>query len=346
MADQEVIIVDDAGTEHIFPPGFDPKRAAGIVRDRATAAAAPSIPRDARGLPQVSADVQEGGPSLFQRTVQGMVNPSPEMQLGMDVLPFAAGAIGPGISRLRGAPPMAVSHGATPVRDWIRTSGVVMEQAPAAGATGRFVGRLMQKVPTPQTFQDLPLAQQMEQLPSATPAPVTGRLGMAPYQAPPTPFHELPLAQQMPQLPTTGGIPLARSSGPPLQAPPTPFHELPLAQQMSQLPTTGGIPMARSGGPPLQPQTPFHELPVFKQMEQLPTTGPAPVTGRLAIAPHQMASDATMLKSLMQESSTALNPWESNFLESVSANISGGRALTPGQSNALRSIYLRANMPR
>lgn len=33
MADQnEVVILDDAGTEHVFPPGFDPQQAAAIVR--------------------------------------------------------------------------------------------------------------------------------------------------------------------------------------------------------------------------------------------------------------------------------------------------------------------------
>jgi hypothetical protein len=32
MADQEVVIVGADGTEHIFPPGFDPKRAAAIVK--------------------------------------------------------------------------------------------------------------------------------------------------------------------------------------------------------------------------------------------------------------------------------------------------------------------------
>lgn len=30
----EVVIVDRAGTEHVFPPGFDPKKAAGIVKER------------------------------------------------------------------------------------------------------------------------------------------------------------------------------------------------------------------------------------------------------------------------------------------------------------------------
>src|SRR3954465_552299 len=28
----DVVIVDPLGTEHVFPPGFDPQRAAGIVR--------------------------------------------------------------------------------------------------------------------------------------------------------------------------------------------------------------------------------------------------------------------------------------------------------------------------
>jgi hypothetical protein len=31
-AKPEVVIVDDDGTEHVFPPGFDPKRGAAIVR--------------------------------------------------------------------------------------------------------------------------------------------------------------------------------------------------------------------------------------------------------------------------------------------------------------------------
>lgn len=40
MSDQEVVIVDDQGQEHIFPPGFDPKKAAGIVK----ASSAPKAP--------------------------------------------------------------------------------------------------------------------------------------------------------------------------------------------------------------------------------------------------------------------------------------------------------------
>src|SRR4051794_10965587 len=32
--DQEIVIVDGDGTEHVFPAGFDPKRAAAIVKQR------------------------------------------------------------------------------------------------------------------------------------------------------------------------------------------------------------------------------------------------------------------------------------------------------------------------
>jgi len=59
---QAVIIRDDAGTEHEFPAGFDPKRAAGIVRDQTTkrdAAGVPlDAPRDARGQIITSAEEQ------------------------------------------------------------------------------------------------------------------------------------------------------------------------------------------------------------------------------------------------------------------------------------------------
>ena len=34
MSDQDVVIVDERGTEHVFPPGMDPVKAAGIVRQR------------------------------------------------------------------------------------------------------------------------------------------------------------------------------------------------------------------------------------------------------------------------------------------------------------------------
>jgi hypothetical protein len=55
-----VIIRDEAGTEHEFPPGFDPKRAAEIVRQQA-------VPRDARGRPLVSSDTSDSPPSTLDQ---------------------------------------------------------------------------------------------------------------------------------------------------------------------------------------------------------------------------------------------------------------------------------------
>lgn len=42
MEPQEVVIVDASGNEHHFPSGFDPKRAAGIVRGQSAPTAAPA----------------------------------------------------------------------------------------------------------------------------------------------------------------------------------------------------------------------------------------------------------------------------------------------------------------
>ena len=59
MADEEVVIVDDQGTEHVFPAGFDPKKAAGIVRAQSIPSAKPptagemlaNVPIDESGAP-------------------------------------------------------------------------------------------------------------------------------------------------------------------------------------------------------------------------------------------------------------------------------------------------------
>jgi len=120
--------------------------------------------------------------------------------------------VGAGARLANTEPP--VSYQPTPIRSAIRMAGQGMESTPGAGVTARFVGRLMQKVPVPQTFQDQPLYKQMEQLPSTDaapperpsivvkpaagkmeaqyqsgpqplnpPMPMRGRLSMPPYQA-------------------------------------------------------------------------------------------------------------------------------------------------------------------
>lgn len=52
---QEVVIRADDGTEHVFPPGFDPKRAAGIVRQQSTAPPSAATPPDTSNLERLAA---------------------------------------------------------------------------------------------------------------------------------------------------------------------------------------------------------------------------------------------------------------------------------------------------
>lgn len=120
-----------------------------------------------------------------------------------------------GIGRVPARIPMAVSHPPTPIRDAIRMAGAGLD-TPMANPVTRMAGRVMERVPVPKTFQDLPLAQQMEHLP-ATPAPERMMRG-GPPQVPEVPFHQRPLYQQMQELPATSQAPsgAGRSSMPPV----------------------------------------------------------------------------------------------------------------------------------
>lgn len=89
----EVVIRDDSGHEHVFPPGFDPKRAAQIVRSKTYTP--PNLRRDARGVPISESDPAEDRPvaSYIGRLVSSIRNPTPGVQLGMDLFPLATGAL-------------------------------------------------------------------------------------------------------------------------------------------------------------------------------------------------------------------------------------------------------------
>lgn len=80
----EVVIVDDSGTEHVFPPGFDPVRAGAIVRAQTTphqdthgglplAATSAAIPAVANGLMELATNpgVAKAG-SLVGQLVGGV----------------------------------------------------------------------------------------------------------------------------------------------------------------------------------------------------------------------------------------------------------------------------------
>jgi hypothetical protein len=182
-----------------------------------------------------------------------------------------------GVGRLADPTAPLPNRAPTPIRNAIRAAGTELRQAPGAGFVAKTAGALMERVPFPKTFQDLPLAQQMEHLPTEGPAPITGRLSM-PIGAQ-TGINDLPLAEQMRMLPSHGPTPIGRVGMPPVIEQ-TPFHELPLAQQVDRLPNSGVMPVGRTNIPPTLEQTPFHQLPVYKQMEQLPASGPAPISTR------------------------------------------------------------------
>src|SRR6266571_2841498 len=65
----EVVIVGDDGTEHVFPPGFDPKKAAALVRGR------------------TGAPIRSGPPSLRQRAGQTLTE-------GMSLGPTIGATVG------------------------------------------------------------------------------------------------------------------------------------------------------------------------------------------------------------------------------------------------------------
>lgn len=58
MADSEVVILDAAGTEHVFPPGFDPKKAAAIVRQQTSKGDTKNLDRLVATLPDAAAETR------------------------------------------------------------------------------------------------------------------------------------------------------------------------------------------------------------------------------------------------------------------------------------------------
>lgn len=99
MADAgEVVIVDAKGMEHVFPPGFDPKRAAGIVRQQSAPAAPPAPtakPMTMLGRPlkpEVAATIEAITKAERQRTSEGA-----------RLMPAALGAVGGFMGGIPGA---------------------------------------------------------------------------------------------------------------------------------------------------------------------------------------------------------------------------------------------------
>lgn len=126
----------------------------------------------------------EEGPGLLARIVGRIQNPSAGEQLGMDVLPFAQGAIG---RMVRGGPaPERLSGVGTGMKAGAR---VLAEDIPLVRKYGPAV-EAFQKARTPAAPpevnpNDVGLYQHMESLPMNRPAPIRGRLAMPPPQMEP-----------------------------------------------------------------------------------------------------------------------------------------------------------------
>lgn len=103
---QEVVIVAKDGTEHVFPPGFDPKRAAEIVRTKDAWAAPAPEPSTLSRIGNAVGDVAEGVTAGAKRTIYGggdlirrglgmeRIIDKPEVQQAMTPPPSTAGRIG------------------------------------------------------------------------------------------------------------------------------------------------------------------------------------------------------------------------------------------------------------
>lgn len=123
--DQEVVILDDSGTEHVFPAGFDPQRAIAIVRQQAPKES------DVGGLGLASA--AKAVPLAAQATTAFAQSPTVAKTTGALARGLTTlGAVGHGI--YSGSPSEVI---AAPMEGW------------AAGKGGYFLGKGMQSIAKP-----------------------------------------------------------------------------------------------------------------------------------------------------------------------------------------------------
>lgn len=197
MADQqEIVIVDDKGHEHVFPSGFDPKKAAGIVKAQTNRPPLSPVSLSDMMHPS-SVPINEAGEKLgpdgkplhgFNRVVEGMANPSPEQRLGMDVMQLM-----PGLAEAAPNAPAKIigaARTATPaVRTGMRFLGRnlsdidITKPAKPIGRVLEWAGKERPATPIPNP-NDVPLYKQMEQVPTRVSGPIppgaSGRTGMSP----------------------------------------------------------------------------------------------------------------------------------------------------------------------
>jgi len=215
---EPIVIVDSDGTEHEFPAGFDPKRAAMIVRSKTTsytpdptiqAQTADALNQRQGGFPALShaprSDAPDEGPTGLTRIgamLEPMAYPHSMGDMAAMLIPSGGGAavdrlvspIVKGAAKYGGA---ALEAGASllPVKGRAALS-VLRELNPSSWNSPLTVaGREGRAVAASKTFNELPLAQQMQQFPEV-PAPVTTRQGM-PILSPPTPSPDAAIEAEL-----------------------------------------------------------------------------------------------------------------------------------------------------
>jgi hypothetical protein len=167
MDDQgEVVIRDEAGTEHVFPSGFDPKRAAQIVRQQSSgvppASAVDMLSH--RGVGLTSMDPAAEKPTGFLADLVRMMEPAAHPTTVSDFARLVLPSVGAGA-----APAM--------IRGYLRAGKQAVAEAPNLRSVPKFMLKsLYQAATDPQqpgvrAFNELPLAKQMDAFPDR-PAPV------------------------------------------------------------------------------------------------------------------------------------------------------------------------------
>lgn len=128
MDDQEVVIRDDSGTEHLFPAGFDPQRAIAIVRGQSSQQAS-TAPSGSMGLAGLKA-----------------LQPIAESVATSPTLPRTAASVGRIIGGV--APAIGGAYEAGPVGA-LAGLAAAAKGAWAGGKTGWFTGKLLQNMAAP-----------------------------------------------------------------------------------------------------------------------------------------------------------------------------------------------------
>lgn len=143
MAGEEIVIRDDKGTEHVFPPGFDKQKAIAIVKAATTTQSPSETPGTNSGLAIAAASrvapvaelVKQGGTAILAAPNAPRVI---QRAIGAGVRAVATGtgaAIGGVPGAIGGA---AMSEGLTPTQQTIR--GWLGRSAPASSAAVSHTG--------------------------------------------------------------------------------------------------------------------------------------------------------------------------------------------------------------